>query len=95
MELSCDDRLIQDGTFIHMIKYFLQCHGNEELQYEASWIFTNIAAGSSEQVKIVSRKKLNFMTCLVNNSFLSFYFRIGCRCRRHSIGDQPPQVIQL
>jgi hypothetical protein len=62
MEIASDDRFIRDDRFIHMMKTFLQCHGNEEMQIEASWIFTNIAAGSSEQVKIVSSKKKVDMT---------------------------------
>lgn len=62
MPFPIDAHLLQDSTFIHMMKYFLQCHGNEDIQFEAMWIFINIAAGPTEHVKIVSRKTIFFMT---------------------------------
>lgn len=47
----------RNEQFMHILLYFLKCDGNEALQMEASWIFTNIAAGSYEQTKWVSFTK--------------------------------------
>lgn len=54
LERNFDDPQIQDENFINYIKYLLTCVGNEPMQMEAAWIFTNIAAGSSKHTKIVS-----------------------------------------
>lgn len=48
--------------------YFLHCVGNPIMQMEASWIFTNIAAGSYQQTKLVSSSKI-FAFCDFNLTF--------------------------
>ncbi|XP_070506955.1 importin subunit alpha-3-like [Chironomus tepperi] len=53
LEQKVDETLVNDIHFIHYMKYLLICHGNEKLQTEAAWIFTNIAAGSTAQTQIV------------------------------------------
>ncbi|CAG9797351.1 unnamed protein product [Chironomus riparius] len=53
LEGKVDDNLVNDVNFIHYMKYLLVCHGNEKLQTEAAWIFTNIAAGSTVHTQIV------------------------------------------
>jgi hypothetical protein len=45
---------LRDESFLHMMRHFLHCHGREDLQLEASWIVTNIAAGSSANTLLVS-----------------------------------------
>ena len=44
---------LRDNSFTLLLKYFLQCHGNEKLQHETCWILTNIAAGSLEHTQAV------------------------------------------
>jgi hypothetical protein len=53
LEKGFTDEWRNDDHFIHLMMYFLQCDGNVALQIEASWIFTNIAAGPYEQTKWV------------------------------------------
>ncbi|KAG5675256.1 hypothetical protein PVAND_005171 [Polypedilum vanderplanki] len=52
-EKNSNDQLLHDPNFIHMMKYFLQCYGKEEIQMEACWIFTNVAARTTEQTRIL------------------------------------------
>lgn len=54
MEKGYSELWINDVEFLPLIKYFLQCKGNDAIQLEAAWILTNIAAGSTTQTKMVS-----------------------------------------
>jgi hypothetical protein len=55
-EMECGNLMdwIYDKDALQIMIYYLHCNGNESLQEEACWIFTNVCAGSSTQVEVVS-----------------------------------------
>lgn len=54
LERGVSEEWMNKDGFLPMICYFIQCEGNIPIQTEAAWIFTNIAAGSNDQVRMVS-----------------------------------------
>lgn len=53
MEGKFNNKIVGNGDFMNYMSYLLTCKGNEDLQMEVAWIFTNMAAASSEYTEMV------------------------------------------
>ncbi|KAG5684786.1 hypothetical protein PVAND_013999 [Polypedilum vanderplanki] len=94
-EKDSNDQLLHDSTFMHMMKYFLQCFDKEEIQIEACWIFRNFAARTTEKTEIlVDNGIIPILTTLLSSNNINLVEQ-AIWALDNVIGDSPALLDEI